>query len=163
MTTNSRIDELEQQVLTLQRRLVEAEAKTIRAEQQLERVTIEAGIRDAVAKSPVQVAPSALPDVIKRAGAATWKAHDQHGLLMMDGGLPAVDSGGHYVTPSRWLQSLAAEAGHLFAAPAGADGASGPNPFDKATWNMTAQGKLVRENPALAKQLATQAGLKLDL
>ena len=70
MTTDLRIDELEQQVLTLQRRLVEAEAKSIRAEEQLSRVTVEVAIRDAIAKSAVPVAPATMADVIRRAAQA---------------------------------------------------------------------------------------------
>lgn len=35
------------------------------------------------------------------------------------------------------------------------------NPFSKESFNLTEQGKLFRENPDLAKQLAAQAGVKL--
>jgi hypothetical protein len=163
MTTSNRIDELEQQVLTLQRRLMEAEAKSIRAEEQLERVTVEVGIRDAIAKSTVPVNPAAVPDIIKRASAGNWRQDPQHGLLQMDGGLPATDASGHYVTPACWLSGLAQEASHLFA-PAGSNAeTTTKNPFLKSDWNMTEQGKLVRENPTLAKSLAKAAGIKLEV
>lgn len=35
------------------------------------------------------------------------------------------------------------------------------NPFAKETFSLTEQGKLVKENPELAKKLAAQAGIKL--
>lgn len=35
------------------------------------------------------------------------------------------------------------------------------NPFAKETWNMTEQGKMFRENPEQARQLAAAAGVKL--
>ena len=55
---------------------------------------------------------------------------------------------------------------HLFApqsqnySPAGGD-APTANPFAKETWNMTAQGKLLRENPAAAREMAAAAGVKI--
>lgn len=55
---------------------------------------------------------------------------------------------------------------HLFTpqsqnySPAGGD-APTANPFAKETWNMTAQGKLLRENPAAAREMAAAAGVKI--
>jgi|tagenome__1003787_1003787.scaffolds.fasta_scaffold20306525_2 hypothetical protein len=163
MTIDTRIDELEQQVLTLQRRLVEAEAKTIRAEQQLERVTIEVGVRDAIAKSPTPVAPAALADVIRRAvQVGGWHQDAQRGLVRRDGGLPDIDLMDRDVTPKVWLENLQNEAPHLFQAAGGSDAGAIKNPFAKDTWNMTAQGKLFQSNPDLARQLAVQAGVRLE-
>ena len=45
--------------------------------------------------------------------------------------------------------------------PAGGSGAPKNNPFAKETWNMTEQGKLFRENPAQARELAAAAGMKI--
>jgi hypothetical protein len=164
MTTDTRIDELEQQVLTLQRRLTEAEAKAIRAEEQLGRASVEVAIRDAIAKSAVPVNPAAMADVIRRAAqAGEWKEQPGYGLVKMDGLVPSMDTAtGNYTTPSRWLASLAQEAPHLFAPATGNTDAGVKNPFEKTSWNLTAQGKLYRENPALAKQLAAQAGVQLE-
>jgi hypothetical protein len=163
MTTDTRIDELEQQVLTLQRRLVEAEAKSIRAEEQLSRVTVEVGVRDAIAESPTPVAPAALHDVIRRAvQAGEWREHPGHGLVKMDGLVPAMDSAtGNFVTPGHWLKVLQSEAPHLFQAPAGSADAGGSNPFAKTTWSLTEQGKLYKADPARAVKLAADAGIKL--
>ena len=44
--------------------------------------------------------------------------------------------------------------------PKGSEGAGTVNPFAKDTLNLTEQGRLLRENPELAKQLRTQAGAK---
>lgn len=46
--------------------------------------------------------------------------------------------------------------------PAGGNGGAGvQNPFSKETWNMTEQGKLLKENPAEAKTMAAAAGINL--
>lgn len=43
----------------------------------------------------------------------------------------------------------------------GGTGGGVSNPFAKETWNMTEQGKLYKENPAQAKELASAAGVEL--
>lgn len=45
--------------------------------------------------------------------------------------------------------------------PKGGEGGAGVNPFAKETFNLTEQGKLFKENPAQAKELASVAGLKI--
>ena len=45
--------------------------------------------------------------------------------------------------------------------PAAGGTPAGVNPFAKESWNMTEQGKLLRENPEQARQLASAAGFKL--
>ncbi|MBS6396679.1 MAG: phage scaffolding protein [Clostridiales bacterium] len=45
--------------------------------------------------------------------------------------------------------------------PAGGKGAPASNPFAKDTFNLTEQGKLLRENPAQARELAAAAGVKI--
>lgn len=45
--------------------------------------------------------------------------------------------------------------------PAGGGNPPAGNPFAKDTWNLTEQGKLFRENPAQARQMAAAAGVKL--
>jgi len=57
---------------------------------------------------------------------------------------------------------------HLFKAadgtnytPAGGGDYTGKNPFAKDTFNLTEQGKLLKENPTQAKELASAAGYKL--
>lgn len=45
--------------------------------------------------------------------------------------------------------------------PAGGSGGNTVNPFKKETFNMTEQGRLFKENPALAKSLAQEAGVSI--
>lgn len=45
--------------------------------------------------------------------------------------------------------------------PAGGNGGNKINPFKKDTFNLTEQGKLFKENPALAKSLAQEAGINI--
>ena len=45
--------------------------------------------------------------------------------------------------------------------PKGGDGSQSTNPFKEETFNLTEQGKLLRENPAQAKSLAQEAGVKI--
>lgn len=45
--------------------------------------------------------------------------------------------------------------------PAGGGTPSGKNPFAKDSYNLTEQGKLLRENPARARQLAAEAGVNI--
>lgn len=45
--------------------------------------------------------------------------------------------------------------------PAAGGTPKGANPFSKEGWNMTEQGKLLRENPEQARQLASAAGMKI--
>ena len=45
--------------------------------------------------------------------------------------------------------------------PAGGNGENKVNPFKKETFNMTEQGRLFKENPALAKSLAQEAGVSI--
>lgn len=45
--------------------------------------------------------------------------------------------------------------------PAGGKAGSSSNPFAKETWNMTEQGKLLKENPAQAKELAASVGITI--
>lgn len=45
--------------------------------------------------------------------------------------------------------------------PAGGEGYKGSNPFAEKTFNLTEQGKLFKENPEQAKELATAAGVTI--
>lgn len=47
--------------------------------------------------------------------------------------------------------------------PTGGGAPTGSNPFAKDTFNLTEQGKLLKENPAQAKELASAAGLTLNI
>lgn len=47
--------------------------------------------------------------------------------------------------------------------PAGGKGGAFANPWAKETFNLTEQGRLFKENPAQAKELAAAAGVKLNI
>ena len=47
--------------------------------------------------------------------------------------------------------------------PAGGKENKGSNPFAKETFNLTEQGKLLKENPAQAKELANSVGVTLNI
>ena len=47
--------------------------------------------------------------------------------------------------------------------PVGGGAPTGTNPFAKDTFNLTEQGKLLKENPAQAKELAAAAGVTLNI
>lgn len=67
------------------------------------------------------------------------------------------------------LKSIKETKGFLFKAPgsgqgydpAGGGGGGTANPFAKDTFNLTEQGRLLRENPAQARELAAAAGVKI--
>lgn len=45
--------------------------------------------------------------------------------------------------------------------PAGGNGRTGSNPFAKETWNLTEQGRLYKEDPAQAEEMAAAAGVTI--
>jgi hypothetical protein len=86
---------------------------------------------------------------------------------------------GNLLTVSEWIKLLPKECPHFFPANegtrasgsangAGGNGAGGAagraggkNPFATTSWNRTEQSKLIKSNPALARQLADEAGAKI--
>ncbi|UOO89516.1 hypothetical protein LVJ82_00610 [Vitreoscilla massiliensis] len=96
-----------------------------------------------------------------------------------DGAVVALDADGDVVygkdptqplTVAEWLEEKKGRMPHLFHQPKGIGAlsarntqAAAKNPFAKETFNLTEQGKMLRENPAQAQQLAAQAGIKLDI
>src|SRR5690349_17189262 len=112
---------------------------------------------------------SSIPDVLSRARRVDgeWVSSAEHGALVRQFGLDALDDRANKLTIKTWIANLkqdAEAANWLTGASAGASskqpvaGPMGKNPWIKGpNWNMTEQGKVFRENPALAKQLAAQA------
>lgn len=68
------------------------------------------------------------------------------------------------ITPEAWLTEIQDTRPHWWPESKGAGGrggkgpGSGNNPFAAKTWNLTEQGKIVRQDPAKATQLAALAG-----
>lgn len=107
----------------------------------------------------------ALRDKLKEAGVA-----DVDYIIYKQGGLDkfTFDKDGKPIGIDDVLKPMKEASPHLFKtqqgggySPAGGGNPPAGNPFAKDSWNMTEQGKLFRENPAQARQLAAAAGVKL--
>lgn len=106
-----------------------------------------------------------LKDKLKEAGVT-----DADYVIYKQGGLDkfSFDKDGKPIGIDDVLKPLKETSPHLFKSqqtggynPAGGSGAPASNPFAKETWNMTEQGKLLRSDPAQARQLAAASGVKL--
>ena len=106
-----------------------------------------------------------LKDKLKEAGVV-----DADYVIYKQGGLDkfTFDKDGKPIGVDDVLKPIKESSPHLFKSqngggynPAGGGNPPAKNPFAKETWNMTEQGKLFREDPAQARQLAAAAGVKL--
>ena len=105
-----------------------------------------------------------LKDKLKEAGVA-----DADYVIYKQGGLDkfTFDKDGNPIGVDDVMKPFKESFPHLFKSlgggyvPAGGGNPPASNPFAKDTWNLTEQGKLFRENPAQARQLAAAAGVKL--
>ena len=107
----------------------------------------------------------ALRDKLKEAGVT-----DVDYIIYKQGGLDkfTFDKDGKPISIDDVLKPMKEASPHLFKTqqgggynPAGGGNPPAGNPFAKDSWNMTEQGKLFKENPAQARQLAAAAGVKL--
>ena len=107
----------------------------------------------------------ALKDKLKEAGVV-----DADYIIYKQGGIDkfAFDKEGNPVGIDDVVKPLKESSPHLFKTEPGADykpagGGTSPsrNPFAKDSFNLTEQGKLLRENPAQAKALASAAGVTI--
>lgn len=149
---------LERQItaLTTERDQAKTEAESLRNERRTDK--IRAALTDAAVKG--KVIDTALEDVILY-GERVFDLTDDGSIIVKDGVgfTPGID-------PSNWLQDMQAKRPHWWP-PSQGGGAGGSsqgggtgtaNPWKKDQWNMTEQGKIYRENPERAEQLAKQAG-----
>lgn len=108
----------------------------------------------------------ALKDKLKEAGVT-----DADYIIYKQGGLEkfTFDSDGKPIGIEDVLKPLKESSPHLFKNggngggynPAGGGNSPAKNPFAKDTFNLTEQGRIFRENPEQARQLAAAAGVKL--
>lgn len=107
----------------------------------------------------------ALKDKLKEAGVV-----DADYIIYKQGGIDkfTFDKEGNPVGIDDVVKPLKESSPHLFKTEPGADykpagGGTPPskNPFAKDSFNLTEQGKLLRENPAQAKALASAAGVTI--
>jgi hypothetical protein len=135
---------------------------------QLTAIQIDQGVLTAATKRGLR--PSAIPDITARARTVFKLVNGSPRAFEGDG--HAVRYGRDGVTPmtlEEWVDTLVADAPHLFesnagggAAGNGAGGAAGSsrtvkNPFRKETWNLTEQMKLQKSDPPLAARLKAAA------
>lgn len=109
----------------------------------------------------------ALRDKLKEAGAI-----DADYIIYKQGGLDkfTFDKDGKPIGIDDVMKPLKESSPHLFKAEPGADykpagGGTPPakNPFAKDSFNLTEQGKLLRENPTQAQALAAAAGVTINV
>lgn len=107
----------------------------------------------------------ALKDKLKEAGVV-----DADYIIYKQGGIDkfTFDKEGNPVGIDDVVKPLKESSPHLFKAepgayykPAGGGTPPSKNPFAKDSFNLTEQGKLLRENPAQAKALASAAGVTI--
>ncbi len=137
-----------------------------------QRSVIDREITDAALAAGVR--PTAIPDVLSRAERAGWILTDKNRVVLRDdeGGTQFVigADGASPLTPKEWLNGAVRDtAPHFFDMPTGggalgSNGSSGmKNPYLKEHENFTEQGRLEREKPALAKQMAAAAGYNISI
>lgn len=95
---------------------------------------------------------------------------DPEYLIFKHGGIDkfAFDKSGNPIGIEDTVKPYKESAAHLFKTeqkpnynPSGGGGSVGTNPFSKETFNLTEQGKLLRDDPAQAKELAAAAGVHI--
>jgi hypothetical protein len=140
-TANSQLD-----VLTIDRDLLEAAGKF--------------GLRD-----------SAHADLVGR-GRSVFKREDGKIVAFDSEGEKAFGPSGDALTTDDFVKGLLKSAGHLFdeskgsgaggSGAGGKGGATGVNPWKNDTFSLTDQGKMLRSQPELARQMAAAAGKVID-
>lgn len=145
--------------------IADAKAKADAAEATLQRHQVSIALRDAGNKFG-----------LKKGAESDLESRGHTVLKMVDGKLIAHDaiSGQPLYNPEdaslmgleKWVEGLTKSAPHLFdesrgagAPGSGPGGHSGPNPWSSKTFNLTEQGKITRENPALAQRLKAAAAV----
>lgn len=152
----SRVAPLERQIKTLETEKGDLHSKVETFQGKERKRTIHDELRKAAMGAKVR--DTALEDVLM-IGENIFELSEEGRIVTRDGvGVtPGVD-------PTVWLTETKERRPHWWpeSQGAGARGGSGSggvnNPFTAENWNMTEQGKLVRENPERASQLAKAAG-----
>lgn len=117
--------------------------------------------------------PTAQTDIVARAR-NTFKLGDDGKVTPIGpDGKPIYGKSGEPITLAEWVEAQAKEAPHLFepnggggsaggkGGGGGSGGAGGVNPWKQGSVNLTMQGRLLRDDPATARRLAAEAGVKL--
>lgn len=153
----TKVAPLERGVTKLTEDLAERDARIAKYEERDRTRAIHDAVRAAALSSKVN--EHAVEDVLLLAE-RLFEVDEEGRVSMKDnvGYTPGVD-------PVVWLTEIQPKRPHWWppshgggARGGGNGGGSGPNPFSADGWNLTEQGKLYRENPTRAAQLAQLAG-----
>lgn len=155
---------LQQETAPLNRKISEYEANVSSLTEQLTKLQtreVHRDIGDTVGKFALssKVLPEAVEDVQYMARSIFEK--NEQGDIVAKADIPGITPG---ISPEVWLTELQRSKpfywpqSNLPAFRKGGQGAPGSNPWSAASWNMTEQGRIVRENRSTADQLAAQAG-----
>ena len=159
--------ELTGKIDALQSHATEQENTASRYKEELETYRVTSAIQTAVNEAGTPQS-SAIADILARAK-TSWNIDDKGNLFCVDetGKARYSENGTQYLSPKEWALELIQTAPHLFASSSGG-GANGSgrstktdNPWASGNFNMTKQGEILKDNPALAERLATEAGVAL--
>ena len=161
--------ELTGKIEALQSHATEQEKVASRYKDELETYRITSAIQTAVNETGTPQS-SAIADILARAK-TSWSIDDKGNLFCIDetGKARYSENGTQYMSPQEWAKELIHSAPHLFVSSAGggANGSGGnkssDNPWSSGSVNLTKQGRIIQDNPSLAKQLAGEAGINLNL
>lgn len=149
-------------------------AKLAETEGQLSKRTIDAELIGAGGEFGLRT--TAHDDAVAR-GRSVFKLEDGQPVAYdPKTGEKAYGKDGTPLTPREFMEGLTKTATHLFepsegggsggsgsGGGGGGGNASGPNPWEKATFNLTRQAAIMRESHADAKRLAAKAGVVLSM
>ena len=156
----------------LTKHATEQENSAKKYKDELETYRITSAIQSAVNEAGTPQS-SAVADILARAK-TSWQIDDKGELFCIDnlGKARYSENGTQYMSPQEWSKELIANAPHLFV-PSNGSGANGSgelsgtavgqNPWNKESMNLTKQGQILKDNPTLAKQLAGEAGIELNI
>lgn len=158
---------LQQETAPLQRQLGEYESRVGELESLVNEYKtreVHRDINDVVGKfaTKSKAIPEAIEDIQFMARSIFEK--NEAGQVVAKADIPGVTPG---ISPEVWLVELQQNKPYLWPQSnlpnlgKGGKGAGGANPWSKDGWNMTEQGRILRENRTKAEQLAAQAGTKI--
>lgn len=155
----AKVGPLERKIKTLETQASEKDGKITEFTQREVTRTIHDSIRESVGKSQ-GFQGAALEDALLF-GERHLTLNDEGKVVTKDsvGVTPGVDS-------TVWLSEMQARKPHWWgdtkgggaSGNKGGGGGAGPNPFARETWNLTEQGRILKESPSRAEGLAKSAG-----
>lgn len=139
-----------------EKELADAQSQAVSYQSELNNMLIEKTITEALNKVG-QLQKGALSDVLRRARLS---------MEIKDGQLIELESG-LTLNPTEWASALMRDCPYFFVANTGMNAkGSGleppePNPWKPESVNLTAQGRMFRDDPVKARRLAAEAGVQL--